>query len=604
MPEPIEVPVVIVGGGSCGLSLSIFLSDHGVQHILFERHAGTSILPKAHIINQRTMEIFRQHGIADEIIAQGTPPRQLSQVVWQTSLAGNGPLDRKILGTIHTWGCKQGTERNNTYVRDAPHLPTNLPLLRSEPILRSIAETRNPGKVLFSHTVTDFEEKEDCVLVYVSNKDGTNSVYRATYLVGADGGKMVGPKIGVEMEGPKGLRKIVSTHFKADLSEYWDDRTGIAHFCNPSLGLGMRSGSMLPLGPTWGRYSEEWQMHFAIGVDDPLFPREDAVARIRQLLKLPDLELEVLSLSNWVLERVVANKYSQGRVFIGGDSAHRHPPTTGLGLNTAVQDSQNLAWKLAYVLQGKADVSLLDTYEMERLPTGKINCDWALFTSQRHHVIAKAIGIEEGKAEANEAHFLNMFDEESEIGKASRAYLQYVIDGQKVEFAAHEMDLGFVYPQGSFVPDGTVPPPRDPMHQHYTPTTRPGHRLPHAWLDCRGAMISTHDLVGTAADFLLITDRDGAEWVDAARKAAKARSIGLRVAQIVAPMDRPSVEEYVDLELQWAEVKGVGAKGAVLVRPDNIVAWRSSGPGSAQDIAGAFDQILGRRDKVTLNGVK
>lgn len=100
---------------ACGLSLSIFLSNQGVQHVLFERHPSTSILPKAHIINQRTMEIFRQHGIADEIIAQGTPPRQLSQVVWQTSLAGDGPLDRKVLGTIHTWGCKQGTETNATY---------------------------------------------------------------------------------------------------------------------------------------------------------------------------------------------------------------------------------------------------------------------------------------------------------------------------------------------------------------------------------------------------------------------------------------------------------------------------------------------------------
>lgn len=149
--------------------------------------------------------------------------------------------------------------------------------------------------------------------------------YRSNYLVGADGGKTVGPKIGVEMEGPGGLRKIVSTHFKADLSVYWDDRTGIAHFCNPVMGAGMRSGSILPLGPTWGRYSEEWQMHFAINPEDPVFPRDEAVNRIRQLLNLPKLEIEVLSLSNWVLERVLASKYRQGRVFIGGDSAHRHP---------------------------------------------------------------------------------------------------------------------------------------------------------------------------------------------------------------------------------------------------------------------------------------
>jgi len=303
-------------------------------------------------------------------------------------------------------------------------LPTNLPLLRSEPIFRQIAESRNPGKVLFNHTVTEFEQKENHVIVYVTSKDGQQSVYRAKYLVGADGGKRIGPKIGAEMEGPKGLRKVVSTHFRADLSRYWDDRTGIAHFCNPELGPGMRRGSMLPLGPTWGRYSEEWQMHFAIGADDPAFPRTEAVSRIRKLLKLPDLELEVLSLSNWVLERVLVTKYQRGRVFLGGDACHRHPPTTGLGLNTAVQDAQNLAWKLSYVLKGKAAPAILDSYEEERRPIGKSNCDWALFTSQRHHVIAKAIGLEDNKPELNTARFLDMFDDESETGRASRAYLQ------------------------------------------------------------------------------------------------------------------------------------------------------------------------------------
>lgn len=481
-----------------------------------------------------------------------------------------------------------------------------MPLLRSEPIFRKIAEARNPGKVYFSHTVTDVEQKEDHVIVYVTSKGGQQSAYRAQYLVGADGGKTVGPKIGAEMEGLTGLRKIVSTHFKADLSRYWDDRTGIAHFCNPALGLGMRSGSMLPLGPTWGRYSEEWQMHFAIGADDLAFPREDAMSRIRNLLKLPDLELEVLSLSTWVLERVLATKYQQGRIFLGGDSCHRHPPTTGLGLNTAVQDAQNLAWKLSYVLKGKASPAILDSYEEERRPIGKSNCDWALFTSQRHHVIGKAIGLEDGMPEANTAHFLDMFDDESETGRASRAYLQYVIDGQRVEFQAHDMDLGFVYKHGLFVSDGSAAPPRDPARQTYTPSTRPGTRLPHAWLDIAGKRVSTHDLVGPAGDFLLITDRSGSDWIAAAQEAAKKRLIGLKVAKIVQPMDMPAPEEYVDLELQWSDVKGIGTSGAVLVRPDNIVAWRASGPGDGKDLAGAFDKLLGLdvNLEVTLNGTK
>ena len=107
-------------------------------------------------------------------------------------------------------------------------------------------------------------------------------------------------------------------------------------------------------------------MHFAIGIDDPLFPREDAVVRIRELLKLPDLEVEVLSLSNWVLERVHATEYQHGRIFVASDSAYRHPPTTGLGLNTAIQDAYNIAWKLIYILGSRATKVLLDTYHIER----------------------------------------------------------------------------------------------------------------------------------------------------------------------------------------------------------------------------------------------
>ncbi|KPM39827.1 hypothetical protein AK830_g6730 [Neonectria ditissima] len=594
MGTPVDVPVVIVGGGSCGLSLSIFLSDLGVDHVLYERHPGTSILPKAHVINQRTMEIFRQHGFADNVIAKGTPPSQMSQVLWQTSLGGDGPLDRKVLGSIETWGCKAGSQQRNIYEQSAPHLPTNLPLLRLEPILRDVAEKRNQGKVLFNHAVTSFRDNGDHVLVHFKDDKGQQSTCRARYLVGCDGGKTIGPQLGIKMDGPTGLRRIVSAHFKADLSSYWDDRTGIVHFANPEFGLGMRSGSLLPLGPTWGRHSEEWQMHFSIGVNDPEVPGEGVEDRIRKLLKLPRLEIEILSFSNWVLERVLAQKYQQGRVFIGGDSAHRHPPTAGLGLNTAVQDAHNLAWKLAYTVQGKSSPALLDTYELERMPIGKRNCDWALFTSKCHRLIAAAIGLEEGQEEANKAQLKHLMDQNSDIGRAARSQLQYIIDGQAIEFSAHEMDLGFNYqPGGAFVSEVGDCPSSHPRHQIYTPTTRPGHRLPHAWLERNGKILSTHDLVGPHGSFLLITDGEGAAWAEEARGVARSRSINLQVAQIVEPLSRTKEEQYCDVELRWSRVKEIKNGGAILVRPDNMVMWRSTTTDVSADLSRVFDNVLG-----------
>jgi len=87
----IEVPVLIVGGGGCGLTTSILLSDFGIEHLLVERHAGTSNLPKAHYLNQRTMEVFRQHGLADDVYAVGTPMENMCQVRWRTTLGGDDP---------------------------------------------------------------------------------------------------------------------------------------------------------------------------------------------------------------------------------------------------------------------------------------------------------------------------------------------------------------------------------------------------------------------------------------------------------------------------------------------------------------------------------
>lgn len=209
-----------------------------------------------------------------------------------------------------------------------PERPTNLPLSRSEPIWRKVAEDRNPGNIRFSHKVVDFSQNDDHVDVHVQGPDGRTKIYRAQYVVAAEGGKgIVRPKLGIEMEGPTNIVDVVSVHFKADLSKYWDDRTLIAAFINPEGETLMGSGSLVPLGPTWGRYCEEWGLHFGLRLDDPARFCEDdpetLTARIRNLLKIPGLDIEVLKVSHWVIERVLANKYRVGRIFLAGDAAHR-----------------------------------------------------------------------------------------------------------------------------------------------------------------------------------------------------------------------------------------------------------------------------------------
>src|SRR5262249_51090068 len=160
--------------------------------------------------------------------------------------------------------------------------------------------------------------------------------------------------------------------------------------------------------------------------------------RVRALLKLPNLDIKVLRISHWILERVLANKYSEGCIFLAGDAAHRRPPTTGLGLNTSIEDSLNLAWKLALVLKKQVGTEILDTYESERRPIGRRNCDWGLFTFQNSNVINAAVGLVPGEEEANKLSMAQLF-EESEIGRSRRAQVALIIDSQCIEFSAHDL---------------------------------------------------------------------------------------------------------------------------------------------------------------------
>jgi 2,4-dichlorophenol 6-monooxygenase len=382
----------------------------------------------------------------------------------------------------------------------------------------------------------------------------------------------------------------------------------ITHFINPE-GEKMANfdcGALVQMGPTWGRKSEEWTLHFGFPVtDSKRFDKEALPPRIRQLLKIPNLEMEVLHVSHWVLDRVLADKYRFGRVFIAGDAAHRRPPTTGLGLNTSIEDVHNLTWKLAFVLQGKAEPSLLDTYETERRPIGLRNCDWGLFTFSNMPVLQAAVGLVPGQLEYNRQRFKRIF-EDTPYGRTSLNQIRRAIATQDVEFSAHDIELGFVYEDGALVADGTERPPADPAGQIYIPTTRPGHRLPHAWIEDRnGRVVSTHDLVvAGVSDFCLITDEYGGAWVEAARRLSKSTNFTINAVQVRSRETSKDPALYYDYEGRWAQVREISDGGAILVRLDNFVAWRSRRPSDmAEKVLGdALAAILKGPQKTGLKG--
>src|SRR5215216_304996 len=462
-----EVPVLIIGGGGCGLSASIFLSNLGVEHLLVERHATTSVLPKAHYLNQRTMEAFRQHGVADAINAVGAPIEKFGKVRWTTSMGGDGPLDRKIIHEMDAFG---GGSLRPTYEADSPVMSGNYPQLRLEPLLREQAEARAPGQVRYNHEVTGWEQLDDGVSVAVKNHDtGEDLTIKARYVIAADGGRTIGPKVGVEMTGPTGMVDMVSTHFSCDLSDYWDDGTLINWFLNPEGADSWGSGVVVQMGPTWGKHSEEFVLHFAFSPDDEeRFNEEAIIPRMKKMLKLPNIEPRVHKVSHWILERVVAQKWRYGDIFLAGDAAHRQPPTSGLGLNTGIQDAHNLAWKLAEVLAGRAADALLDTYESERHPVSTHGADWALLAFMNHFVIDAGVGLIPGAPpEVNTGAFANLLAD-NPMGESLRARAAHCLETQQMEFQAHDVEIGFTYPTGAFVPDGSGTAPRDPLGRVYT----------------------------------------------------------------------------------------------------------------------------------------
>ncbi len=565
MSKSIEVPVLIAGGGGCGLALSILLADYGIDFLCVERNEATTDHPRAHILNQRTMEIFRQHGLSEEIYRRGAPLELMERIVFMTSLGGDGPLDGKLIGSLDGYG---GGSLRQRYDADSQMRATNLPLNLLEPLLRDAAEQRAPGKLRFHHELTSFEQDEAGVTAHIRDHgNGADYTVRARYLIGADGGKTVGRALGIEMSGARRLRKMVNTYFTADLSPWIkDDGALIFYFMNPD-GHGMwAGGGLVKTGPKhWDRHSETWVFMRELLPDDPEVIGEDNVkARIRELLRLPDLDMKVHMIGRWDVQGVVAKTYRNGRVLIAGDAAHRHPPVSALGLNTALGDAHNLAWKLALVLSGRAGDALLESYEAERQPVGARVVDWALNGFRMRNLIDAAIGLTPGNADANRAAFERLYSDTA-AGATARAILAEAMRIQRIGPQAHDMEIGYAYERGALVPDGTPAGPRDPMAGIYYPTTRPGSRLPHAWLDADGRRVSTHDLVKPER-LTLFVDND---WKDAAAKVSMKRGI---------PIDLVEVRQggaYSDIDGTWAGLAQVQAGGAVLVRPDAHVAWRA-----------------------------
>jgi 2,4-dichlorophenol 6-monooxygenase len=580
-----RVPVLIVGGGGAGLTASMLLATYGVRSLLVSALPTTSILPKAHVLNQRAMEVFSDVGVADAIEARSTPAAQMSHTAWYLGVGGHEDAGR----TIHKMECWDGGYADPAWVAASPCRQANLPQIRLEPILRERAEQLNPGRVLFGHELLSLEQ--DAHGVTATIRDRVNeTVYevRADYVLGCDGGRTVGRLIGVELEGMRDVMRSVSVHMTADLSKWLRDDDVLIRWIVHESGV---LSVLVPMGPgRWGPRSEEWVFHMNYAPEhEPQFDTDGkAIAAMRERLGIPSFEPDVHVITRWRLEGLVAPRTKVGRVLLLGDAAHRHPPTGGLGLNSAVHDVYNACWKVAHVLAGTAGAALLDTVHPERFPAFARNTQRSVENALNHLRLVEELGVSASNTPEENGRNVRRLWREGPEADAFRARIARAIATQSMEFKEHNVEFGFRAASAAVVPDGSPEPANADDVRVYQPDTRPGSPLPHAWLERDGARVPLRRIAPPAA-FTLVAGEDGGAWCEAAREAADKRGIDL-----VAVRVGHHEGDWLDPRLAFLRVRGFDRAGAILVRPDRVIAWRSMG--AAADprgaIAAALDQVL------------
>ncbi|QES51669.1 monooxygenase [Streptomyces venezuelae] len=541
----VDVPVLVVGGSLVGLATSLFLSRHGIRHLLVEKHAGVSPHPRGRGINARTMELFRVAGAEPDIRQAAAVLEENKGLIQATSLTGGD----------HRW-LVENTDPGGALAKFSPTRWCLCSQNNIEPVLASRSRAAG-ADVRFSTELISFDQDAHGVSAVVKDRDGGQHIrVRAQYLIAADGPRSpVREQLGIPQSGNGDLFHNVSITFRSRrLPEVLGDlRFIVCYLIKPGA-----DGALLPVDndQNWV-FHAPWHPETGETMED--FTDERCVAHIRRAIGVPDLDVEIGGKAAWHAAERVADRYSMGRVFLAGDAVHEMSPTGAFGSNTGIQDAHNLAWKLAAVLAGEAGPELLETYGEERRPVALATSERASARSVEHDhpgysPLPGAPGVPGGPS-----------------GKAGK-------DSRMLPTA-----MAYCYPQGAVIGGD---PDREIIPAGMKLDGEPGTRAPHLWLTGPAGRMSSLDLYERS--FVLLSS-PGTPWQAAAGRVAGEMSVRLAGHTMGGGAD---AELRTEEGMDWAAAHGVQPDGAVLVRPDGYVAWRSEGP--AKNPAATLTEVLTR----------